>query len=117
MHNSDQDTDQTTTDQSDAMTSEDKFHGRLNGEQPEAEPENMAIRFLYVVIIAIMVSVSVNILGLLAVIQFVIMMLNNREPNENLANFGTDLGVWIAKATRYLVAASDVKPWPWTEID
>ena len=50
------------------------------------------------------------------IIQFVILLIN-KEPNERLADFGTDLGVWIAKAARYQTAASNVKPWPWTELD
>ena len=29
----------------------------------------------------------------------------------------TDLGIWVAKAARYQTAASNVKPWPWTELD
>ncbi|MBT5294689.1 MAG: DUF4389 domain-containing protein, partial [Octadecabacter sp.] len=28
-----------------------------------------------------------------------------------------DVGIWVAKATRYQTAASEDKPWPWTELD
>ncbi|WP_289079853.1 DUF4389 domain-containing protein, partial [uncultured Sulfitobacter sp.] len=51
------------------------------------------------------------------VIQLAIMLVSNHKPNERLAEFGTDLGVWMAKAARYQTGASDVKPWPWTELD
>jgi len=27
------------------------------------------------------------------------------------------MGVWMAKAIRYQTAGSEVKPWPWTELD
>jgi hypothetical protein len=45
------------------------------------------------------------------------MLINRGAPNERLAELGTDLGIWMAKAARYQTAASDVKPWPWTELD
>lgn len=64
-----------------------------------------------------MISVAQTVLGVMTVIQFVIMLVNNKAPNERLAEFGTDLGIWIAKAARYQTAASNVKPWPWTELD
>jgi len=27
------------------------------------------------------------------------------------------LGIWIAKAARYQTAASEMRPWPWSEVD
>jgi hypothetical protein len=52
-----------------------------------------------------------------AQISFIIMSVHGGTPNDRLAEFGTTLGVWIAKAARYQMAASEVKPWPWTELD
>ena len=98
-------------------TDDDKMMGRIHGEQPEAQEENIFLRLVYMIIIAVMISFAQTILGVLTIIQFVIMLINNKERNERLAEFGTDLGVWIAKAARYQTAASDVKPWPWTELD
>ncbi|MGR3708080.1 MAG: DUF4389 domain-containing protein, partial [Alterinioella nitratireducens] len=54
--------------------------------------------------------------GVATVIQFIIMAVQ-KERNERLAEFGTDLGIWMAKAARYQTAASTVKPWPWTDLD
>jgi hypothetical protein len=100
------------------MTETDKLSGRLHGEQNEPDrPDGMLMRVIYVILIAMMMSVSQTILGVLTLIQLVIMALNKGAPNENLANFGTDLGVWMAKAVRYMAAASEVKPWPWSELD
>ena len=64
-----------------------------------------------------MISVAQTVLGIATVVQFVIMLVNDKQPNERLAEFGTDLGIWVAKAARYQTAASNVKPWPWTELD
>ncbi|MGD9295060.1 MAG: DUF4389 domain-containing protein [Roseobacter sp.] len=97
---------------------EEKIEGRLHGEQMEPEgSDSLLERLIYMLLIAIMISFAQTVLGVATVIQFVIMLVNNRQPNERLADFGTDLGVWVAKAARYQTAASNVKPWPWTELD
>jgi hypothetical protein len=97
---------------------DDKVSGRLHGDQFEPKKtDNLLERLIYMILIAIMISVAQTVLGVMTVLQFVIMLVNNKHPNERLADFGTDLGVWIAKAARYQTAASNVKPWPWTELD
>lgn len=97
---------------------EDKVQGRIHGEQFEPDkPDTMVMRFVYMVIIAFMISVAQTVLGVATIIQFIIMLVNQGERNPRLAEFGTDLGIWVAKAARYQTAASNVKPWPWTELD
>jgi succinate-acetate transporter protein len=97
---------------------EEKVQGRIHGEQFEPkDEENLLIRLVYMILIAIMISIAQTILSVATLIQFVIMLINQKEPNERLAEFGTDLGIWVAKAARYQTAASNVKPWPWTELD
>lgn len=94
-----------------------RIAGRLNGDQPDTPREGMGMRLLHMVIIAVMLSLSQTVLTLLTVVQFVVMLVNTGERNKRLADFGTDLGIWMAKAARYQSAASDVKPWPWTDLD
>lgn len=96
---------------------EDKLQGRLHGKQPVPEPEGMGLRVLYTILIAMMMGVAQSILSVLAIIQVIIMLIKGGEANPNLADFATDLGVWMAKAVRYMGGASEVKPWPWTELD
>ena len=97
---------------------DDKVDGRIHGEQIEPkEAENVFVRLINMLIIAFMISIAQTVLGFATIIQFIIMLTNNNEPNERLADFGTDLGIWVAKAARYQTAASNVKPWPWTELD
>ncbi len=96
---------------------EQRFEGRMHGPQDAPEKDGLAMRLVYMVLIAVMLSLASTILTALTVIQFVVMLLSKGEPNERLAEFGTDLGIWIAKAARYQTAASQVKPWPWTELD
>jgi uncharacterized protein DUF4389 len=97
---------------------EEKIEGCLHGEQIEPEqPDGMLERLIYMLLIAVMISLAQTVLGVATVVQFVAMLVNNKQPNERLADFGTDLGIWVAKAARYQTAASNVKPWPWTELD
>lgn len=99
------------------MTDPENIDGRLHGEQFEpAEQEGLLLRLIHMILIAVMISVAQTILVTATVLQFVVMVIN-KAPNERLADFGTDLGIWIAKAARYQMAASNVKPWPWTELD
>jgi hypothetical protein len=95
-----------------------KIDGRLHGEQFEPESaESLLMRLVYMVIIWLMIQFAQTVLGVVTVLQFLVMALNNKQPNERIADFGTDLGIWVAKAARYQTAASNVKPWPWTDLD
>jgi succinate-acetate transporter protein len=85
--------------------------------ETETDFESLWMRLVWMILIAVMLSMSHTVLGVITVLQFIIMAFNKREPNETLAEFGTTLGVWMAKAVRYQTAASEVKPWPWTELD
>ena len=99
-------------------TDEDKHAGRMHG--PQFDPEtkdNIWMRLLFVVLIWLMLQLSLTVMGFVTLVQFIIMLTQNGEPNERLAEFGESLGIWMAKAARYLASASDVKPWPWTELD
>ena len=99
-------------------TEEDKFHGRMHGPQNDPEErDSLLIRLVFMLLIALMISIAQTVLGVATLVQFVIMVLSKGEPNERLAEFGTSLGIWIAKAARYQTAASNVKPWPWTDLD
>ena len=97
---------------------EEKFEGRMHG--PQFDPEtkdSLGVRLIFMLIIAFMLSLAQSVLFALALIQFILMLLNKGDPNPRLADLGESLGIWIAKSARYLTAASDVKPWPWTELD
>ncbi|OAN72663.1 hypothetical protein A8B78_19470 [Jannaschia sp. EhC01] len=100
-----------------ARNDDGNIDGRLNGEQPEASREGLAQRLLYMILIAVLLSFASTVLTALTVIQFIVMAVSKGEPNERMADFGTDLGIWMAKAARYQAAASEVKPWPWTDLD
>ena len=99
------------------MAEPEDINGRLHGEQCEPEQkESLLTRLIYMILIAVMISVAQTVLATATVLQFIILAVT-KEPNPRLADFGTDLGIWIAKAARYQMVASNVKPWPWTELD
>lgn len=86
--------------------------------QPEQPIEdNLFTRLVYMIIIAFMISFAGTVIGILALLQFIILLVNNKQPNERISELGTDVGIWVAKATRYQTCASEVKPWPWTPLD
>ena len=89
----------------------------LNTPTPDRDLEPLWMRLINMIIIAVMLSVASSFLGLLTIAQFLVMLVNQRQPNEPIAEIGTTLGVWMAKAARYQTGASEVKPWPWTELD
>ena len=95
-----------------------KFEGRMHGPQdvPETK-EGLGVRLLFMVLIWFMIQFGITLLGALTLLQFVLMVIGRGKSNAQIADLGEGLGIWIAKASRYLVAASDVKPWPWTEFD
>ena len=101
------------------MTHDDeKFDGRLHGPQDKPGAKDSTwMRLLYMVLIWVMLQLSFTVIGAVTVIQFIVTLINNGQSNERLADFGEGIGIWMAKASRYLVAASEVKPWPWTELD
>lgn len=74
-------------------------------------------RAVFMLIIAAMLSFAQSILFLIAVVQFIIVVIDNRQPNERLADFGCMVGAWVAKAARYMSIATDAKPWPFKEMD
>lgn len=101
-----------------ANSDDEKMQGRIHGEQFDPEHEDsMLMRLIFMVLIATMISIAQTVLVVATVVQFVIMLVNDKKSNQKLADFGLNLGIWIAKAARYQTAGSNVKPWPWTELD
>lgn len=100
------------------MSEEQKFQGRMHGPQFDPEKkEGLVTRLLYMVLVWVMLQLSLTVLGIVTLVQFVISVTQKGAKNQRLAELGESLGIWMAKSARYLVMASDVKPWPWTDLD
>ncbi|KPQ08514.1 MAG: protein of unknown function containing DUF4389 domain [Rhodobacteraceae bacterium HLUCCA12] len=83
-------------------------------DEDAALPREVWPRILWIAVIVFMISVAQTILLVVAVVQVIIMLTSKGRPNEELGDFGSMVGAWVAKAARYQSAASDEKPWPWT---
>lgn len=92
-------------------------HPAYAEKRPEEIEENVFTRILFMVLIWMMMSIASTVIGFLALFQGIILLFNSKKPNARVADLGTDIGIWFAKATRYITGASEVKPWPWTELD
>ncbi|MEM9853005.1 MAG: DUF4389 domain-containing protein [Pseudomonadota bacterium] len=85
-------------------------------EKPVIE-EGLGARAITSLIIWVMIQLAQTIIAFITIIQFIFLLIDRKKPNPRLAALGEDVGIWVAKATRYLAGASEVKPWPWTELD
>ena len=89
----------------------------LNEPREGKAQESLVIRLPWMVVIFVMLKLARTVLAFVTIIHFIIMLVSGRQPNERLADFGTTLGIWIAKAARYQTAASEMRPWPRSELD
>lgn len=70
-------------------------------------------RGLFMLVVLFLFGVGQSLLCAAALVQFFWMLFSGKR-NDPLAEFGSGLGLWLAKAARFLTAASDEKPFPWT---
>ncbi|WP_165814540.1 DUF4389 domain-containing protein [Pararhodobacter oceanensis] len=98
------------------MAQRDDQHPHLDEEEEgfDPGPRELWPRILWIIVITLMISGAQSILLAVAALQVLIMIANKGQPNEELGDFGSMVGAWVAKAARYQSAASDQKPWPWT---
>ena len=85
--------------------------------RPKEVEENIGARILFSVIIWVMMGIASTVIGLLAILQGIVLLTTGKRPNDRIADFGTDIGIWFAKSTRYITGDSETKPSPWTELD
>ena len=70
------------------------------------------IRGLFMLLLLLAFGVAQGLLWVGALVQF-LWLLFAGEPNPALAQFGRSLSRWIADTARYIVCASEAKPFPW----
>lgn len=69
------------------------------------------LRALYMVLFALIYSLTEIILTAVVVFQFFIVLVT-REPNDRLLDFGEDIGVFIFQIIQYLTFNTEEKPFP-----
>lgn len=89
-----------------------------SGTESGTAPKNQLwMRGLMMLLIAILIGLCQTVLHALTVLQFILMLIDKGKPNTQIAKFGKTMGGWLAKAAAFQTAQSEVKPWPWTPLD
>lgn len=87
-------------------------------EEPDRQPagldpdENIWMRGLWMVVIALLSKLAMMVLAVMALVQFFWMLLVH-EKNLLLVDFGAGLGRWLHRAALFQSGASEDKPFPW----
>lgn len=75
---------------------------------------NIWMRGLFMLLMALALHVSGTVLGIVAVIQFVMVLLND-TPNVRLVSFGRSMGNYMRQIVNYLTFATEEVPFPFSE--
>lgn len=78
------------------------------------EEENVWLRGLWMLILALLFELGRAILWITAVLQF-LWLVFAKEKNENIADFGKDLADWLSRITLYVTGASEERPFPFAK--
>lgn len=72
------------------------------------------IRFLYMVLFALLTVVARFAVCAIALVQFLLVLFSG-EDNRNLRSFGNSLSLWTFDAYRFLTFNSEQKPFPFMD--
>lgn len=78
------------------------------------EDDNVWLRGLWMLILALLFELGRVILWVTAILQF-LWLLFAREKNEYIADFGKDLADWLARIALYNTGASEDRPFPFAK--
>ena len=74
-------------------------------------------RFLFSILLLVLFALVETLMWLMTAGQVLWMLFNKNQANDNIAEFGARLCVWLKRAAMYLSGTTDDKPFPWREID
>lgn len=72
------------------------------------------IRFVYMVLFALLTALSRLVVCLIALLQFLLVLFSG-EDNRNLRSFGNSLSRWTFDTYRFLTFNSEQKPFPFMD--
>jgi len=75
---------------------------------------NIWVRGLFMLLMGLAFHVSGTVLGVVTVIQFVIVLVND-APNARLLSFGRSLGIYLRQTVDYLTFVTEDMPFPFGE--
>ena len=83
-------------------------------EQTNAGPRKLWMRALFMLLMMLAYQLSVTLLFILAVIQFLIVLLND-SPNVRLMDFGCSVGTYLKQVVQFLTFATEEAPFPFSD--
>lgn len=84
------------------------------GPEFATKPRKIWMRGLLMVVMALAFQLASTLLGVLAVVQFVLTLVSDK-PNERLRAFGQHLGHYLHQIAVFVSFATDVVPFPFTD--
>jgi len=84
-----------------------------DGDAPDwdAERDNVWMRGLWMLVLALLFGVGEFVLAVAAVLQF-LWLLFAKEKNAHITRFGKDLSDWLARVALFQTGATEDKPFP-----
>ncbi|HHS94622.1 MAG TPA: DUF4389 domain-containing protein [Rhodobacterales bacterium] len=84
-----------------------------SGDAPDWGDDTRAVwmRGLWMLVFALLFEVARTILAISALLQF-LWLLFAKQKNRPIADFGEDLGDWMARVTLFQTGASEARPFP-----
>jgi len=79
-----------------------------------ANNRNIWMRGLFMLLMALACHVSVTVLFIISLIQFLIALLND-TPNERLVSFGRSLARYLQQIVSFMTFASEEIPFPFND--
>ena len=79
-----------------------------------ANNRNIWIRGLFMLVMALILHVAGTVLFIIALIQFVIMLIN-KTPNARLVSFGSRLGRYVQQIVCFMTFVTEEIPFPFND--
>lgn len=76
-------------------------------------PRSIWLRALLMLLMAVAFQLTATLLGVLAVVQFVLALIN--APNARLCHFGRSLGRYLGQIASFVSFASEETPFPFSD--
>lgn len=84
-----------------------------NADMP-TDKRNIWIRGLFMLLMALILHVAGTVLFVIALIQFVIMLMND-TPNARLVSFGRSMAFYFRQVVEFLTFAAEEIPFPFND--
>lgn len=79
---------------------------------PQDKQENIWMRGLVMIVMAILFGIAETVLFIMAVIQFFWVVFSGSK-NDKLTEFGTALARWLKHVVEFQTMETDERPFPW----